>query len=180
MRKHDWESTTKKASNRSWDKVSDLDPEMASELMNELHLYRFQVYVVAKNARLTFFKDQKASKSTPESTFRGELPLVLDGANVDVEDYKKRKHVFRLKWVHPPPRALDHILMKFDRTFRLANGNEFLLQAHDDAELNQWVSALKGQCQTASGSESRSQTLPATSQQRDESKKRSFFTLKKK
>lgn len=56
-----------------------------------------QVYVVARNNRLTFFKDQKASKATPETTFRGETPLVLDGASVDVEDYKKRKHVFRLK-----------------------------------------------------------------------------------
>lgn len=64
--------------------------------------------------------------------------------------------------------------------FRLTNGSEFLLQAHDDGELNQWVSALKTQCQTGSGSESRAQTLPASSQQRDESKKRSFFTLKKK
>lgn len=62
---------------------------------------------------------------------------------------------------------------------RLANGGEFLLQAHDDAELNQWVGALKAQCQTASGGESRSQTLPASSQ-KDESKKKSFFTLKKK
>lgn len=62
-------------------------------------IFCVQVYVVARNNRLTFFKDQKASKSTPETTFRGETPLVLDGANVDVEDHKKRKHVFRLKWV---------------------------------------------------------------------------------
>lgn len=53
---------------------------------------------MARNSRLTFFKDQKASKATPEVTFRGELPLILDGASVDVaSDYKKRKHVFRIK-----------------------------------------------------------------------------------
>lgn len=64
---------------------------------------------------------------------------------------------------------------------RFVNGSEFLLQAHDDAELQQWVSALKAQCQTASGSEGRSQTLPASSlQSKDENKKKSFFTLKKK
>lgn len=64
---------------------------------------------------------------------------------------------------------------------RFVNGSEFLLQAHDDAELQQWVNALKAQCQIASGSESRSQTLPASShQQKDENKKKSFFTLKKK
>lgn len=64
-------------------------------------------------------------------------------------------------------------------TNRFVNGSEFLLQAHDDAELQQWVGALRAQCQTASGSESRSQTLPASSQ-KDETKKKSFFTLKKK
>lgn len=63
---------------------------------------------------------------------------------------------------------------------RFVNGSEYLLQAHDDAELQQWVAALKAQCQTASGSESRSQTLPASSHQKDETKKKSFFTLKKK
>lgn len=63
---------------------------------------------------------------------------------------------------------------------RLVNGAEFLLQAHDDAELNQWVGALSVQCQSASGGEGRSQTLPASSQQKDESKRKSFFTLKKK
>lgn len=63
--------------------------------------------------------------------------------------------------------------------FRLSNGAEFLLQAHDDSEMNQWVSALQAQCQTGSGGGSRSMTLPASSQ-KDETKRKSFFTLKKK
>lgn len=72
-------------------------------------------------------------------------------------------------------------LLLFFYIFRFANGGEYLLQAHDDAELQQWVAALKAQCQIASGSDSRSQTLPASShQQKDETKKKSFFTLKKK
>lgn len=62
--------------------------------------------------------------------------------------------------------------------FRLSNGGEFLLQAHDDAEMQQWVGSLKAQCDQT-GAESRSQTLPASSQ-KDEPKRRSFFTLKKK
>lgn len=99
-RKHDWESTTKKASNRSWEKVWNLF-HINQKSISCIYFYHFvsclQVYVVARNTRLTFFKDQKASKSTPEQTFRGEVPLVLDGANVDVEDHKKRKHVFRVK-----------------------------------------------------------------------------------
>ncbi|KAG4068736.1 hypothetical protein HA402_002427 [Bradysia odoriphaga] len=136
-RKHEWEHTTKKASNRSWDKV----------------------YVVARGARLTFYKDQKASKAVPESTFRGEPPLILEGATVEVAtDYTKKKHVFRTK---------------------LSNGAEFLLQAHDDSEMNQWVGALQAQCQTGGGGGSRSMTLPASSQ-KDETKRKSFFTLKKK
>lgn len=64
-------------------------------------------------------------------------------------------------------------------TFRLSNGGEFLLQSHDDAEMHQWVGALKAQCEQLEGGDSRSQTLPASSQQ-GEQKKRSFFTLKKK
>ena len=63
--------------------------------------------------------------------------------------------------------------------FRLSNGAEFLLQAHDDAEMQQWVGSLAAQCDQAGGAESRSQTLPASSQ-KDEPKRRSFFTLKKK
>lgn len=134
-RKHEWESTTKKASNRSWEKV----------------------YGVSRNGRLTFYKDQKVYKSKPEETFRNEGSLDLQGATVEIaSDYTKKKHVFRIK---------------------LANGGEFLLQAHDDAEMQQWVGSLKAQCESTGG-ESRSQTLPASSQ-KDEPKRRSFFTLKK-
>ncbi|XP_055703671.1 spectrin beta chain isoform X3 [Phlebotomus papatasi] len=135
-RKHEWESNMKKASNRSWDKV----------------------YCVCRNGRLSFYKDQKSVKAVPEQTFRGEAPLELTGASVDVaSNYTKKKHVFRVK---------------------LANGAEFLLQAHDDSEMHQWVAALKAQCNQGAGGESRSQTLPA-SLQKEEQKKKSFFTLKK-
>lgn len=64
---------------------------------------------------------------------------------------------------------------------RLVGGSEYLFQAKDEEELNLWVSAL----QVATSSEgsagpSRSQTLPAGSEKKDEPKRRSFFTLKKK
>jgi spectrin beta len=62
---------------------------------------------------------------------------------------------------------------------RATNGAEFLLQAHDDIEMGQWVTQLKAQCENIAAGEGRSLTLPATSQ-KDEPKKRSFFTLKKK
>lgn len=45
--------------------------------------------------------------------------------------------------------------------------------------MNQWAQSLKQQCDNLSGAEGRSMTLPASSQ-KDEPKRRSFFTLKKK
>lgn len=78
VRKHEWENTTIKATQRSWDKV----------------------YVVLRASQLAFYKDQKIAKSTPEQTFKGEAPLNLHRAEASVAtDYKKKKHVFRLKYV---------------------------------------------------------------------------------
>lgn len=69
--------------------------------------------------------------------------------------------------------------MKFNNiSLRSSNGAEFLLQAQNDGEMQQWVGSLKAQVDQP-GTESRSQTLPASSQ-KDEPKRRSFFTLKKK
>lgn len=76
VRKHEWENTTVKASNRSWDKV----------------------YVVLRGSQLAFYKDAKIAKSSPEQTYKGETPLSLRRAEASVaQDYKKKKHVFRLK-----------------------------------------------------------------------------------
>lgn len=58
----------------------------------------FQIYVLSRNGRVSFYKDQKASKSQPEQTFRGEPALELQGAAVEIaSDYTKKKHVFRIK-----------------------------------------------------------------------------------
>ncbi|XP_077282982.1 spectrin beta chain isoform X2 [Arctopsyche grandis] len=135
IRKHEWESTTKRAGNRSWDKV----------------------YAVAKENKLWFYKDSKTYKASPDQTFRGEPPLDLAGSTSEVAaDYTKKKYVFRIK---------------------LSMGGEFLLQATDDAVVNSWLSALGGQSATAGGSSARAHTLPPP--QKDEQKRRSFFTLKK-
>lgn len=74
VRKHEWESTTLKASNRSWDKV----------------------YVVLKgNNEIICYKDSKQ-----QQTHKGEPPMQLRAATASVaSDYKKKKHVFRLKYV---------------------------------------------------------------------------------
>ncbi|KAL7639380.1 UNVERIFIED_CONTAM: hypothetical protein RMT77_009881 [Armadillidium vulgare] len=141
VRKHEWESTTKKASNRSWDKL----------------------YCVLRGSKLMFYKDSKGSRSTPEVYYRGETPIDVTGGQASVaEDYTKKKHVLRLK---------------------LTSGAEYLFQARDEEELTIWVSSL----QAAANGEglsgpSKSQTLPATtgSEKKDEPKRKSFFTLKKK
>ncbi|XP_050549982.1 spectrin beta chain isoform X5 [Spodoptera frugiperda] len=133
VRKHEWESAAKRASNRSWDKV----------------------YVVAKDGRMAFYKDQKAYKASPDAHWRGEAPLDLNGAVVEVAaNYTKKKHVFRL---------------------RLSSGAEFLLQAHDEAEMSWWLESLRAR---AAAPAPRSHTLPAP--HNAEPKRRSFFTLKKK
>ena len=76
VRKHEWESTTKKASNRSWDKV----------------------YMVVRGQTLCAYKDYKSYKSAPEQYYKGEQPLDLKEAKVLVaSDYTKKKHVFRVK-----------------------------------------------------------------------------------
>lgn len=69
--------------------------------------------------------------------------------------------------------------MNFSFSFnRISNGGEFLMQAHDEVELQNWIVFLKQQCDPTA-TEGKSQTLPASSQ-KEEGKRRSFFTLKKK
>lgn len=58
---------------------------------------------------------------------------------------------------------------------RLSSGAEFLLQAHDEAEMGAWLEALRAR---AAAPAPRSHTLPA--HHATEPKRRSFFTLKKK
>merc|ERR1719357_751616 len=138
VRKHEWESTTKKASNRSWDRIC----------------------VVLKGSQVLFYKDQKTYRTRPEETFRSELPVDLIGGTAEVAaDYTKKKHVFRL---------------------RLANGGDYLFQAQDEEQLNLWVNGINQQAQPEPSAEGKSQTLPPGSDKKDEPKRRSFFTLKKK
>lgn len=76
IRKHAWETSTKKATNRSWEKV----------------------YILVKDHRLYVYKDQKHSKQEPENYYHGEMPVSLRGCSVDVaSDYTKRRYVFRLR-----------------------------------------------------------------------------------
>ncbi|XP_071530660.1 spectrin beta chain isoform X5 [Panulirus ornatus] len=139
VRKHEWESTTKKASNRSWDKV----------------------YLVLRGNMLFFYKDRKSYQAAPEVYFRAEAPCDVSGGQASVaDDYTKKKHVLRVK---------------------LVGGAEYLFQAKDDEELLVWVGALQAAASSeGSAGPSRSQTLPAGSEKKDEPKRRSFFTLKKK
>lgn len=63
----------------------------------------------------------------------------------------------------------------------MVGGAEVLFQARDDDEMSTWVTHVKAQCDSeGSAGPSRSQTLPASGERKDEPKRRSFFTLKKK
>ncbi|CAG9832306.1 unnamed protein product, partial [Diabrotica balteata] len=61
---------------------------------------------------------------------------------------------------------------------RLESGGEFLFQSQNDSEMNTWISNINSHADTESAGPSRSHTLPASGQKED-SKRRSFFTLKK-
>nr|XP_006001605.1 PREDICTED: spectrin beta chain, non-erythrocytic 1 [Latimeria chalumnae] len=73
-RKHEWETHSKKASNRSW----------------------HNVYCVINNQEMGFYKDSKnAAAGIP---YHSEIPVSLKEAVCEIAvDYKKKKHVFKLK-----------------------------------------------------------------------------------
>ncbi|XP_054653866.1 spectrin beta chain, non-erythrocytic 1 isoform X1 [Dunckerocampus dactyliophorus] len=128
-RKHEWEGHNKKASSRSW----------------------HHVYCVINQQEMGFYKDQKsASQGIP---YHSEIPVSLKDAVCEVAlDYKKKKHVFKLK---------------------VTDGNEYLFQAKDDEEMNSWISIIsaailgeKAEVTPSSHSTpalaARAQTLPAS------------------
>uniref|UniRef100_A0A1A8GRL7 Spectrin beta chain n=1 Tax=Nothobranchius korthausae TaxID=1143690 RepID=A0A1A8GRL7_9TELE len=158
-RKHEWEGHNKKASNRSW----------------------HNVYCVINNQEMGFYKDQKsASQGIP---YHSEIPVSLKDAVCEVAvDYKKKKHVFKLK---------------------VTDGNEYLFQAKDDEEMNAWISTISAAVTGVEKSEvtpsshstpapaARAQTLPASvatttaaesspgKREKDKEKRFSLFSKKK-
>ncbi|XP_077975326.1 spectrin beta chain, non-erythrocytic 1-like isoform X4 [Styela clava] len=99
QRKQEVDAEGKKASNRSWN----------------------HVYCSISDKHLRFYKDSKSAKA--DTLFHGESPVDLKDAKCDVaSDYKKKKHVFRLK---------------------LPTGLEYLFQAKDDNEMQNWISRLQ-------------------------------------
>ncbi|XP_033991859.1 spectrin beta chain, non-erythrocytic 1 isoform X1 [Trematomus bernacchii] len=128
-RKHEWEGHNKKASSRSW----------------------HNVYCVINQQEMGFYKDQKsAAQGIP---YHSEIPVTLKEAACEVAlDYKKKKHVFKLK---------------------ITDGNEYLFQAKDEEEMSTWISAIAS-AMTVESSEvtpsststpappARAQTLPAS------------------
>ncbi|XP_076146024.1 spectrin beta chain, non-erythrocytic 1 isoform X3 [Alosa pseudoharengus] len=163
-RKHEWEGHNKKASNRSW----------------------HNVYCVINNQEMGFYKDNKnASQGIP---YHNEIPVSLREAVCEVAtDYKKKKHVFKLK---------------------VTDGNEYLFQAKDDEEMNTWIQAIQNASMGSASSDkseitpssnqstpatSRAQTLPATvtlttesspgkrekDKEKDKEKRFSLFSKKK-
>ena len=57
-----------------------------------------KLFMVLQEGQLLAYKDQRASKQSPDSMAHGESPLELRDAKAAVAtDYSKKKHVFRLK-----------------------------------------------------------------------------------
>lgn len=72
-------------------------------------------------------------------------------------------------------------MYNFVLAFRLENGGDYLFQALDDEQMNLWVDNINRQAQgQEEAGQGKSQTLPPGSDKKDEPKRRSFFTLKKK
>uniref|UniRef100_A0A1A8R999 Spectrin beta chain n=1 Tax=Nothobranchius pienaari TaxID=704102 RepID=A0A1A8R999_9TELE len=158
-RKHEWEGHNKKASNRSW----------------------HNVYCVINNQEMGFYKDQKSAiQGIP---YHSEIPVSLKDAVCEVAvDYKKKRHVFKLK---------------------VTDGNEYLFQAKDDEEMNTWISTISAAVAGVEKSEvtpsshstpapaARAQTLPASvttttaaesspgKREKDKEKRFSLFSKKK-
>uniref|UniRef100_A0A673HML7 Spectrin beta chain n=1 Tax=Sinocyclocheilus rhinocerous TaxID=307959 RepID=A0A673HML7_9TELE len=156
-RKQEMESHNKKAATRSWQNV----------------------YCVLRKSSLGFYKDNKsAANGIP---YHGEVLISLSEAVCEVaHDYKKRKHVFKL---------------------RLGDGKEFLFQAKDEAEMSSWIQAILSSLSSTERSPgatrglSRAMTMPPMSpssgeaggvtmrnkdgKERDREKRFSFFGKKK-
>ncbi|KAG5853133.1 hypothetical protein ANANG_G00069850 [Anguilla anguilla] len=106
-RKQEMEAHGKKAASRSWQNV----------------------YCVVRKGSLGFYKDSKSAISG--IPYHGEVPIGLADATCEVaNDYKKRKHVFKLQ---------------------LSDGKEYLFQAKDEAEMSSWIQAVTSSIQTGEG-----------------------------
>ncbi|XP_069806964.1 spectrin beta chain, erythrocytic isoform X2 [Dendropsophus ebraccatus] len=136
LRKHDLEGPLKKAQNRSWNNV----------------------FCVLKDHDLYFYKDVKSFSLN--ETLPGEELLFLGGAACEaVADYKKKKHVFRL---------------------RLCDGNEWLFLTKDEADRQAWIDSLRTSIAETSDQKPKSKSLPLPSTSASEvkpEKKEKRFSL---
>uniref|UniRef100_A0A8C5KXA3 Spectrin beta chain n=1 Tax=Jaculus jaculus TaxID=51337 RepID=A0A8C5KXA3_JACJA len=99
------------------------------------------LYCVLSKGELGFYKDAKGPASG--GTHGGEPLLSLHKATSEVaNDYKKKKHVFKLQ---------------------TQDGSEFLLQAKDEEEMNGWLEAVASSVAEHAEIARWGQTLPTTS-----------------
>ncbi|XP_053110826.1 spectrin beta chain, erythrocytic isoform X2 [Hemicordylus capensis] len=142
-RKHDLEAPNKRSSNRSWNTL----------------------YCVLRNSELTFYKDAKSlALGVP---YHGEEPFRLKNAFCEVAaDYKKKKHVFKL---------------------RLSNGSEWLFHGKDEDEMHTWLQGFSTAIIESQSIKTKAQSLPLPSittmdvslTKKEKEKRFSFFPKKK-
>lgn len=187
-RKHEWESTTKKASNRSWDKVylTLRQGELAAykvrhsvntSLLGYLTKWVFNVSALSTIGSKVSQSCSRSSLSQRKSAGHSHCRR-RSGRRLHQEETRFPSQVRNNCWTRVVSSLLTFIL---NDSFRLANGGEYLFQAKDDEEMNVWVNKLQASTTAAveSAGSSRAQTMPAQAT-KEEPKKRSFFTLKKK
>ncbi|ETE72727.1 Spectrin beta chain, erythrocyte, partial [Ophiophagus hannah] len=123
------------------------------------------LYCVLRNSELTFYKDAKSlALGVP---YHGEEPFWLKNALCEVAaDYKKKKHVFKL---------------------RLSNGSEWLFHGKDEDEMHTWLLGFSTAIIDSQSIKSKAQSLPlppitttdVNLTKKDKEKRFSFFPKKK-
>uniref|UniRef100_UPI00398ED3BD spectrin beta chain, non-erythrocytic 4-like n=1 Tax=Pristiophorus japonicus TaxID=55135 RepID=UPI00398ED3BD len=104
------------------------------------------VYCVVSQGDLGFYKDAKSHKAG--ATYNGEAPITLSEATCDIaSNYKKKKFVFKM---------------------RTSDGNEFLFQAKDEEEMNDWIKSVTTAIAEHAQIAQQSGQLPPTTSSTDE------------
>lgn len=160
-RKHEWESSTKKASNRSW----------------------HPLYMVLGDRRLAAYKDKRHERERPGECYHHEAPLELRGASAaPASDYAKRPQVWRLKLANGAEFLFQVSPFAFSRSL-LRSMHDLVLQCRSAEEMNVWIEGINAHATAGTPpTSSKAATLPAgegTSSGAGPGKKK-FFTLGRK
>ena len=130
-----------------------------------------------REARLCFTKTRKHTEANQRRPSEARPPWILSAAWPRLQLTTQRRNMSSDWSEYPRVECCLHYPLSLSR---LQNGGDYLFQALDDEQMNLWVEAINRQAQGLEEGPGKSQTLPPGSDKKDEPKRRSFFTLKKK